>query len=83
MQIDDSIMQKNLLARLALKDKKYIIYLSIKVIDGNIFLSGKVDEPEEKFRLLKMAWETKGARSVKSALIIKGRLILKIRQKMF
>ena len=72
MQIDDSIMQKNLIARLALKDKKYIINLSAKVLDGNIFLSGKVDEPEEKLQIIKMAWETKGARSVKSALKIKG-----------
>jgi len=72
MQIDDSIMQKNLLGRLALTDKKYIIDLSIKVIDGNIFLSGKVDEPEEKLKIIKMAWETKGTRSVQSAVIIKG-----------
>ena len=72
MQIDDSIMQKNLLGRLALTDKKYIIDLDIKVIDGNIFLSGKVDEPEEKLKIIKMAWETKGTRSVQSAVIIKG-----------
>ena len=72
MQIDDSIMQKNLMARLALTDKKYIIDLGIKVIDGNIFLSGKVDEPEEKLKIIKMAWETKGTRSVQSAVIIKG-----------
>ena len=72
MQIDDSIMQKNLLGRLALTDKKYIIDLGIKVIDGNIFLSGKVDEPEEKLKVIKMAWETKGTRSVQSAVIIKG-----------
>ena len=72
MQIDDSIMQKNLLGRLALTDKKYIIDLGIKVIDGNIFLSGKVDEPEEKLKIIKMAWETKGTRSVQSAVIIKG-----------
>ena len=72
MQIDDSIMQKNLLGRLALTDKKYIIDIDIKVIDGNIFLSGKVDEPEEKLKIIKMAWETKGTRSVQSAVIIKG-----------
>ena len=72
MQIDDSIMQKNLMGRLAFTDKKYIINLSTKVIDGNIFLSGKVDEPEEKLKIIKMAWETKGARSVQSAVIIKG-----------
>ena len=72
MQIDDSIMQKNLMGRLALTDKKYIIDLGIKVIDGNIFLSGKVNEPEEKLKVIKMAWETKGTRSVQSAVIIKG-----------
>jgi len=72
MQIDDSIMQKNLMGRLTLTDKKYIIDLSAKVIDGNIFLSGKVNEPEEKLKIIKMAWETKGARSVQSVVIIKG-----------
>ena len=71
-QIDDSIMQKNLSARLALTEKKYLVYISIKVLDGNIFLSGKVDEPEEKLKIIKMAWETKGARSVKTAITIKG-----------
>ncbi len=72
MQIDDSIMQKNLTARLALSEKKYIVYISTKVLDGNIFLSGKVDEPEEKLKIVKLAWETKGARSVKTAITIKG-----------
>ena len=72
MQIDDSIMQKNLTARLALSQKKYIVYISTKVLDGNIFLSGKVDEPEEKLKIVKLAWETKGARSVKTAITIKG-----------
>ena len=72
MQIDDSIMQKNLTARLALTEKKYLIYVNTKVLDGNIFLSGKVDEPEEKLKIIKMAWETKGARSVKTAITIKG-----------
>ena len=72
MQIDDSIMQKNLMARLTLSDKKYIIDISTKVIDGHIFLSGKVDEPEEKLKIIKMSWETKAARSVQSAVIIKG-----------
>ena len=71
-QIDDSIMQKNLTARLALTEKKYLIYVSTKVLDGNIFLSGKVDEPEEKLKIIKLAWETKGVRSVKSAITIKG-----------
>ena len=72
MQIDDSIMQKNLLSRLTLTEKKYLISISVKVLDGNIFLSGKVDEPEEKLKITKLAWETKGARSVKSAIKIKG-----------
>ena len=72
MQIDDSIMQKNLMGRLALTEKKYLISLKVKVLDGNIFLSGKVDEPEEKLKITKLAWETKGVRSVKSAINIKG-----------
>ena len=72
MQIDDSIMQKNLIGRLTLTDKKYIISISAKVLDGNIYLSGKVDEPEEKLKIIKMAWETKGARSVQSTITIKG-----------
>ena len=72
MQIDDTIMQKNLSARLALADKKYFISISSEVRDGNIFLSGKVDEPEEKIKITKMAWETKGVRSVKNAITIKG-----------
>ena len=72
MQIDDSIMQKNLIGRLTLTDKKYIISISVKVLDGNIYLSGKVDEPEEKLKIIKMAWETKGARSVQSTVTIKG-----------
>ena len=72
MQIDDSIMQKNLIGRLALTEKKYLISLGVKVLDGNIFLTGKVDEPEEKLKITKLAWETKGVRSVKSAINIKG-----------
>ena len=70
-QIDDSIMQKNLQARLALSEKKYIIKISVKVLDGRIFLGGKVNEPEEKLKITKMAWETKGARSVKNNVAIK------------
>ncbi len=72
MQIDDSIMQKNLSARLALKDKKYFLSIQSKVRDGRIFLSGKVNEPEEKIKITKMAWETKGVRSVKNAITIRG-----------
>ena len=72
MQIDDTIMQKNLSARLALADKKYFLSVQSDVLDGRIFLSGKVDKPEEKIKITKMAWETKGVRSVKNAIIIKG-----------
>ena len=72
MQIDDAIMQKNLTARLALTDKKYFLSISSEVRDGNISLSGKVDEPEEKIKITKIAWETKGVRSVKNAIIIRG-----------
>ena len=72
MQIDDAIMQKNLSARLALADKKYFLSIQSEVRDGNIFLSGKVDEPEEKVKITKMAWETRGVRSVKNAITIKG-----------
>tara|TARA_Y100000590_G_C15553964_1_gene952034 strand:- start:158 stop:763 length:606 start_codon:yes stop_codon:yes gene_type:complete len=76
-QIDDSIMQKNLLARLALTEKKYLIKISIKVLDGRIFLGGKVDEPEEKLKITKMAWETKGARSVKNNISVKQKFSFK------
>ena len=76
-QIDDSIMQKNLQARLALTEKKYLLTISVKVLDGRIFLGGKVDEPEEKLKVTKMAWETKGARSVKNNIVIKGKFSFK------
>jgi len=72
MQIDDTIMQKNLSARLVLTDKKYFLSIQSEVLDGRIFLSGKVNEPEEKIKITKMAWETKGVRSVKNAITIKG-----------
>ena len=72
MQIDDTLMPKNLVARLALTDKKYFLSISTEVIDGRIFLSGKVSQPEEKIKITKMAWETKGTRSVKNAITIKG-----------
>ena len=70
-QIDDSIMQKNLSARLAIKEKSYILSISTKVLDGRIFLTGKVDDPEEKLQITKLAWETKGVRSVKNDIKIK------------
>jgi len=64
-------MQKNLSTRLALKEKSYILYISTKVLDGRIFLTGKVDNPEEKLQITKLAWETKGVRSVKNDIKIK------------
>ena len=76
-QIDDSIMQKNLVARLALTEKKYLVNISVKVLDGRIFLGGKVDGPEEKLKITKMAWETKGARSVKNNIAIKQKFSIK------
>ena len=76
-QIDDSIMQKNLIARLALTEKKYLVKISVKVLDGRIFLGGKVDEPEEKLKITKIAWETKGARSVKNNIAIKQKFSFK------
>ena len=76
-QIDDSIMQKNLQARLALTEKKYLIKVSVKVLDGRIFIAGKVDDPEEKLKITKMAWETKGTRSVKNNITIKKKFSFK------
>tara|TARA_B100000963_G_scaffold191353_1_gene166434 strand:+ start:594 stop:1175 length:582 start_codon:yes stop_codon:yes gene_type:complete len=72
MQIDDTIMQKNLVARLSLSEKKYFLNIQVEVLDGRIFLSGKVDEPEEKIKITKLAWETKGVREVKNAITIRG-----------
>jgi osmotically-inducible protein OsmY len=70
-QIDDSIMQKNLSTRILLLDKKYFLSVSSKVLDGRIFITGKVEDPEEKLKITKLAWETKGARSVKNDIKIK------------
>jgi len=70
-QIDDSIMQKNLVARLILLDKNYFLSITTKVLDGRIFLTGKVDDPEEKLKITKSAWETAGVRSVKNDIKIK------------
>jgi len=70
-QIDDSIMQKNLSTRILLKDKKYLLSIKSKVLDGRIFITGKVDNPEEKLQFTKLAWETKGARSVRNDIKIK------------
>ena len=76
-QIDDSIMQKNLVARLTLTNKKYLLSIGIKVIDGRFFLTGKVDNPEEKLQITKMAWETKGTRSVRNDIKIKEKFNFK------
>jgi len=76
-QIDDSIMQKNLVARLVLDEKKYFLKISIKVLDGRIFLGGKVDELEEKLKITKMAWETKGVRLVKNNIAVKQKFSFK------
>ena len=70
-QIDDSIMQKSLTARILAKDKKYFFSVKSKVLDGRIFLTGKVDSPEEKLQITKIAWETKGTRSVRNDIKIK------------
>ena len=70
-QMDDSLMQKNLATRILVKDKKYLLSVKSKVLDGRIFLTGKVDGPEEKLILTKLAWETKGARSVRNDIKIK------------
>ena len=70
-QMDDSIMQKNLSARILIKDKKYLLAVKSKVLDGRIFLTGKVDDTEEKLQLTKLAWEIKGARSVRNDIKIK------------
>ena len=70
-QMDDSIMQKNLAARILIKDKKYLLSVKSKVLDGRIYLTGKVENPEEKLQITKLAWETKGARSVRNDIKIK------------
>ena len=76
-QIDDSIMDKNITARMALLDKSYLLSVNSKVLDGRIFLTGKVDTPEEKLKITKIAWETKGARSVKNDIKIKEKFNFK------
>ena len=76
-QIDDSIMQKNLSARLAFKEKSYLLSINVKVMDGRIFITGKVKNPEEKLQITKLAWETKGVRSVKNDIKIKEKFNFK------
>ena len=70
-QIDDSVMQKNLAARLTMRNKSHLLSVKTKVLDGRIFLTGKVDDPEEKLQITKLAWEIKGTRSVKNDIKIK------------
>ena len=70
-QVDDSIMQKIISAKILAKDKKYLLSVKTKVLDGRIFITGKVDNPEEKLIITKLAWETKGARSVRNDIKIK------------
>ena len=76
-QIDDSIMQKNLSARIILLDKKYLLSIKSKVLDGRIFLTGKVENPEEKLKITKLAWETIGVRSVRNDIKIKEKFDFK------
>ena len=76
-QIDDSVMQKNLSTRLILREKNYLLSVNTKVLDGRIFLTGKVIDPEEKLQITKLAWETKGVRSVKNDIKIKEDFSLK------
>ena len=76
-QIDDSIMEKNLAAKILFKDKKYLLSVKSKVLDGKIFLTGKIENPEEKLQLTKLAWETKGARSVRNDIKIKEKFNFK------
>ena len=76
-QIDDTIMDKNLGARLLLMNKNYFLSVKTEVLDGRIFITGKIDDPEEKLKITKLAWETKGARSVKNDLKIKEKFNFK------
>ncbi len=76
-QIDDSIMQKSLVTKLTLKEKSYFLKIKTKVLDGRIFLTGNVDDPEEKLQITKLAWETEGVRSVKNDIKIKEKFNFK------
>ena len=76
-QIDDNIMQKSLAGRLVVEDKNYLLSINTKVLDGRIFITGKVDTPEEKLQITKLAWETKGARSVRNDIKIKEKFDFK------
>ena len=76
-QIDDSIMEKNLITRLTMEEKKYFLSVKTKVLDGRIFITGKVDNPEEKLKITKIAWETGGVRSVRNDIKIKEKFNFK------
>ena len=76
-QIDDSIMEKNLITRLTMEEKKYFLSVKTKVLDGRIFITGKVDNPEEKLKITKIAWETSGVRSVRNDIKIKEKFNFK------
>ena len=76
-QIDDSIMEKNLITRLTMVEKKYFLSVKTKVLDGRIFITGKVDDPEEKLKITKIAWETSGVRSVRNDIKIKEKFNFK------
>ncbi len=76
-QIDDSIMEKNLITRLTIEEKKYFLSIKTKVLDGRIFITGKVDNPEEKLKITKIAWETSGVRSVRNDIKIKEKFNFK------
>ena len=76
-QIDDSIMQKNLSSRILITNRNYFLSVKSKVLDGRIFLTGKVDDPEEKLKLTKIAWETVGVRSVRNDIKIKEKFNFK------
>ena len=76
-QIDDSIMEKNLMTRLTMEEKKYFLSIKTKVLDGRIFITGKVDNPEEKLKITKIAWETSGVRSVRNDIKIKEKFNFK------
>jgi osmotically-inducible protein OsmY len=76
-QIDDSIMQKNLIARLTIREKSYFLSIKTQVLDGHIILTGNVNNPEEKLHITKLAWETQGARSVKNDIKIKEKFNFK------
>ncbi len=76
-QVDDSIMQKKISTKLIAKNRKYFLSVKTKVLDGKIFITGKVDDPEEKLQITKLAWETKGARSVRNDIKIKEKFNFK------